>query len=380
MKMQQLLRMLTGTCVILICLDVHPASAQDAPSQSRDANATLARPEVEYKVFQFPADKIPRIDGNSRDWDVVPASYAIGQDQLRETVKGLEGDADPIDLDVIVKVGWVQGQNHLYFLYEASDDYWDFARPDLHNDIFEVVVDGDLSGGPLIRHMHPHRMLREGFRGHALFHGVHAQNYHIFTPADSKDWAMVWGTQPWIKELPFANAAYQYEFKHGESGKLTLEFFITPFDYAPPEASRAVPSKLTEDKVIGMSWAILDYDDEHAEQYRGFWNLSHKTTMYGNASDLVAFRLMPVEKALRKPVEADWSFHVVSRRDRRVVFLDQSFGNITSWSWDFGDGKSSNDQHPIHRYEKAGEYIVTLHVEGPDGKARRTKVWDVTLP
>ncbi len=159
MKMQQLLRMLTGTCVILICLDVHPASAQDAPSQSRDANATLARPEVEYKVFQFPADKIPRIDGNSRDWDVVPASYAIGQDQLRETVKGLEGDADPIDLDVIVKVGWVQGQNHLYFLYEASDDYWDFARPDLHNDIFEVVVDGDLSGGPLIRHMHPHRML-----------------------------------------------------------------------------------------------------------------------------------------------------------------------------------------------------------------------------
>ena len=34
------------------------------------------------------------------------------------------------------------GLSQLYFLYEASDDYWDFSRSDLHNDIFEVVVDG----------------------------------------------------------------------------------------------------------------------------------------------------------------------------------------------------------------------------------------------
>ena len=129
-----------------------------------------------------------------------------------------------------------------------------------------------------------------------------------------------------------------------------------------------------------MSWAILDYDDEEAERYGAFWNLSHKTTMYGDASDLVAFRLMPIEKSLRKPVEADWSFQVVSPEDRVVAFRDRSYGNITSWHWDFGDGKSSSDRHPTHRYEKAGEFIVTLHVEGPEGKAHRTKVWDVTLP
>ena len=32
------------------------------------------------------------------------------------------------------------------------------------------------------------------------------------------------------------------------------------------------------------------------------------------------------------------------------------------------------------RILEPGEYIVTLHVEGPAGKDRRTKVWDVTLP
>ncbi|MFN0053632.1 MAG: PKD domain-containing protein [Planctomycetales bacterium] len=340
----------------------------------------LERPEVEFKVFQFPADKIPRIDGDAADWAIVPESYAIGTDQLRETVVGIGDKHDRKNLDVSVKVGWVKGQNQLYFLYEASDNYWDFAREDLHNDIFEIVIDGDLSGGPLIRQMHPNKALRDKLGTHFLYHGVHAQNYHIFTPAEGKDWAMVWGSQPWIKDLPYANAAYKYKFQHGESGKLVLEFFVTPFDYAPPDRARAVPTRLEEDKVIGMSWAILDYDDDQAERYSAFWNLSHKTTMYGEASDLVAFRLMPIEASLRKPVEADWSFQVVNQEDRVVAFRDLSYGKITSWRWDFGDGESSTERHPTHRYEKPGEYIVVLRVEGPQGKARRAKIWDVTLP
>ena len=340
----------------------------------------LERPDVEFRVFQFPADQIPRIDGSAEDWSIVPEVYAIGTDELRETVIGIGDNHDPENLDVKVKVGWVKGLNQLYFLYEAQDNYWDFARGDLHNDIFEVVIDGDLSGGPLIRQLHPNDKLRNKLETHFSFHGVHAQNYHIFTPAEGKDWAMVWGCQPWIKDLPYANAARKYNFKHGESGKLVLEFFVTPFDHAPPDKSLAVPSKLVEDKVIGMSWAILDYDDEKAERYSAFWNLSHKTTMYGNASDLVAFRLMPIEKNLRKPVEADWSFKVVDQKDRIVAFRDRSYGNITSWRWDFGDGKSSMERHPTHRYEEPGEFVVTLYVEGPEGKARRAKVWDVTLP
>ncbi len=339
----------------------------------------LERPEIEFKIFQFPADKIPRIDGNADDWSIVPKSYVIGSDQLKETVKGIGDGRDAKNLDVAVTVGWVKGLNQLYFLYEAYDNYWDFAATDLHNDIFEVVVDGDLSGGPLIRQMHPVESLRNKLETHFAFHGVHAQNYHIFTPAEGKDWAMVWGSQPWIKDLPFANAAAKYNFRHGESGRLILEFFITPFDHAPPEPSRAIVSKLVEDKIIGLSWAILDYDDQQSKSYSAFWNLSHKTTMYGNASDLVAFRLMPLESSLRKPIDADWSFQVVENSVRTVAFRDLSYGNISSWKWDFGDGATSEDRHPTHRYEKSGEFVVTLTVEGPAGKSRRSKVWDVTL-
>lgn len=341
-------------------------------------SAEPARPGVEYKIFQFPADQIPRIDGSAEDWGIVPDSYAIGMGQMRETVVGIEHD--PADLDVTVRVGWVKGLNQLYFLYEASDDYWDFARRDLHNDIFEVVVDGDRSGGPLIRQMHPDERLRDLPETHFDFHGVHAQNYHIFTPSKDKDWAMVWGAQPWAKDLPYANAATRYDFRPGEAGQLVLEFFITPFDHAPPEPERAVPTDLREDRVIGLSWAVLDYDDEQAERYEGFWNLSHRTTMYGDADDLVDFRLMPPEPGLRDPVAADWTFRVIDRADRVVAFRDRSRGDIKSWRWEFGDGETSEERHPVHRYEAGGEYVVTLHVDGPEGSARWTKVWDVTLP
>ncbi len=339
--------------------------------------AAIERPGVEFKVFQFPADQIPRIDGKTDDWAMVPEPYVIGSDQLKDTVNNTP--RDPKDLDVRVRVGWVKGMNRLYFLYEAYDDYWDFGSSDLHNDIFELVVDGDLSGGPFIKHMHPYKELPI-WDAHFLFHGVHAQNYHIFTPAEGKDWTMVWGCQPWIKDLPYANAAYSYNFKPGQSGKLVLEFFITPFDYAGCEGpQRAVESQLYENKVIGMSWSVLDYDNPNAQRYKGFWNLSHKTTMYGNASDLVAFRLMPIEAKLRRPVEAQWSFQVIDPARRLVAFQDLSYGPITAWKWTFGDGKTSSERHPIHRYEKPGEYVVVLDIEGPQGKDRRAKVWDVSL-
>ncbi len=94
-------------CVLLLA--IFPAKA-------------LERPEVTFKVFQFPANMIPRIDGNDDDWAMVPNSYAIGMDQLEDTeAPGGHGtNRNAKDMDVKVKVGWVKGLNRLYFLYEAS--------------------------------------------------------------------------------------------------------------------------------------------------------------------------------------------------------------------------------------------------------------------
>ena len=334
----------------------------------------LERPDREFKIFQFPPTMIPQIDGKTDDWDIVPDDYAVGTEELSETERGIGTNYDLKDLDVKVRIGWVKGMNRLYFLYEAYDDYWNMYYK--RGDIFEVVVDGDLSGGQYIKN----EQLATWEDNHFMFKGVHAQNYHIFTPSgDWREWCIVLGCQSWIAGLPFSNHAYSYNFKEGESGKLVLEFWITPFDYAPYDGpERAVESKLTEGAIIGLSWAVLDYDADKS-QPEEFWNLSHETRMDSDASCLVAYRLMPIEDRFLLPIKALWSFKPVDMNRRLFAFKDLSHGVVTSWLWDFGDDTTSTEQNPIHQYQKPGDFTVVLNIEGPAGKARWVNVRNVAV-
>ncbi len=45
-----------------------------------------------------------------------------------------------------------------------------------------------------------------------------------------------------------------------------------------------------------------------------------------------------------------------------IQFLNESTGGPTSFAWDFGDGLVSSEEHPVHRYNRAGDYVVTLEV------------------
>jgi hypothetical protein len=40
---------------------------------------------------------------------------------------------------------------------------------------------------------------------------------------------------------------------------------------------------------------------------------------------------------------------------------------------------TSTEQHPIHQFKSGGNLVVILDVTGPDGQARRPKVWDVQV-
>lgn len=56
-----------------------------------------------------------------------------------------------------------------------------------------------------------------------------------------------------------------------------------------------------------------------------------------------------------------------------VQFTDQSTGDIMAWDWLFGDGHKSGARHPLHTYESAGTYTVSLTVTGPGGSDTETK-------
>ena len=50
-----------------------------------------------------------------------------------------------------------------------------------------------------------------------------------------------------------------------------------------------------------------------------------------------------------------------------VTFTDQSAGGATAWAWDFGDGGTSTEQHPVHEFAMPGAYTVSLTATGPCG-------------
>jgi PKD repeat protein len=62
-----------------------------------------------------------------------------------------------------------------------------------------------------------------------------------------------------------------------------------------------------------------------------------------------------------------------------VVFSDQSTGEVTSWSWNFGDTGTSTEQNPTHVYSTSGAYTVSLTVTGPGGADGETKVGYVVV-
>jgi PKD repeat protein len=62
-----------------------------------------------------------------------------------------------------------------------------------------------------------------------------------------------------------------------------------------------------------------------------------------------------------------------------VNFTDQSIGQISSWSWNFGNGSTSAEQNPSHTYTDPGTYTVSLTVTGPGGSDTSVKADFITV-
>jgi len=74
------------------------------------------------------------------------------------------------------------------------------------------------------------------------------------------------------------------------------------------------------------------------------------------------------------PPEAKFTFAPPrGKAPHAVQFTDASLGNVTSWSWDFGDGTTSSERNPRHIYSAVGTKTVSLTVRGPAGSHQRLR-------
>jgi len=127
---------------------------------------------------------------------------------------------------------------------------------------------------------------------------------------------------------------------------------------------------------IDIPSGVLDYETAYYWHVRyqdkhGNWSEYSEETSFTTTSEKASFSVTPAQAV---PGQA-------------VTFTDRSIGNITSWTWDFGDGSTmewTTDTRPedgklTHRYLASGLYVVSLTVAGPDSEEKRTTEADVTV-
>lgn len=68
-----------------------------------------------------------------------------------------------------------------------------------------------------------------------------------------------------------------------------------------------------------------------------------------------------ISKSSISPVTVQASFEYVIDGNL-VTFTDKSYGPVTVWIWNFGDGFGSTKQNPRHEFQQGGLYIVSLTV------------------
>lgn len=66
-----------------------------------------------------------------------------------------------------------------------------------------------------------------------------------------------------------------------------------------------------------------------------------------------------------------WAPRMVACVGEALHFYDDSYHGALNFLWDFGDGSTSSDRHPIHTYTQSGTYDVTLTVS--DGTTALTQ-------
>jgi PKD repeat protein len=93
----------------------------------------------------------------------------------------------------------------------------------------------------------------------------------------------------------------------------------------------------------------------------GIYNVRLIASNGGVCADTVIIKVAAIADTCS--ITSNFSF--LAKLTREVAFLDQSTGNAGLYFWNFGDGKTSTAKNPVHLYDKAGYYVVSLAVKNP---------------
>lgn len=88
---------------------------------------------------------------------------------------------------------------------------------------------------------------------------------------------------------------------------------------------------------------------------------------------LVVFMVASCTDEIDRPVFPISATIFHSMKDKQVAFTALTHSAV-SWQWDFGDGKTSTEQNPVHVYEKGGYYKAVLTATDASGNKATDEV------
>ncbi len=159
--------------------------------------------------------------------------------------------------------------------------------------------------------------------------------------------------------------------------KPTVDFTLTPAKgCAPLNVSFTANATPGDGTLASYLW---DFGDGITQQGSNFNSISHTYTLpqnppvtlnvtnsYGCYTTITKSNVVEVVKAVQASFTASTNF--LCNAGESVTFTNTSTGSGTlTYSWDFGDGKTSTQQSPVHVYDNKGAFYTTLTVTSSDG-------------
>ena len=193
-------------------------------------------------------------------------------------------------------------------------------------------------------------------------------------------------TRDWIVTLTVSNSAHGWQDSASQrvtvkgllsANKPPVASFTYPSTSPTPTVSFASTSSDPDGFIFQYQWDFGDGGSTtsatptHTFTHAGTFEVKLTVTDDAGATDTVSHTVT----IQNQPPTADFGFSPDNAPfGTNIQFVDTSKdldgGHIASWTWDFGDGATSNLQNPTHTFTTSGAHTVTLKVTDDDGGAQ----------
>lgn len=181
-------------------------------------------------------------------------------------------------------------------------------------------------------------------------------------------------TCPPVIVQPDTNAYYSFRINYGICSSLVnITINVEPrkadFDFTIPDCLHD-PVQFTDHSKGNVTRWFWDFGDGAISNEK---NAQHVYTSGGTKQVSLVIETEKgcrdtISKTVSLPVERrDFTWNTSFCLSHPVQFVDLSKKDVTKWFWDFGDGSTSNEQHPLHVYTNNDPKQVTLVVETEKG-------------